>query len=110
MSISPRLPAEGARTVQWPRSGRPLLTQVVIQLFCLELGLILLVLPWTLLWDNNFFFSWRPQYSEILLSNHLRGAVSGVGLINLGMAVRELSQMVSRHGLRGAGVSGSSRR
>ena len=78
------------------RPVRPLLTRIVIELFCVELGLIMLLLPWTLLWDNNYFFSLQPQYSEFWLSNELRGAVSGVGLVNLWMAGSELVRMVAR--------------
>ncbi len=96
MSISPRTPSAGPRAAQASQTVRPLLTRVVIQLFCVELGLILLLLPWTLLWDNNFFFSLQPQVSEFWLSNELRGAVSGVGIINLWLAIGELAGMVSR--------------
>ena len=63
---------------------------MVYLLFCLEVGLVLLLLPWTLLWDNNYFFSLQPQHSQFWLSNHLRGAVSGIGLVNLWMGVKEL--------------------
>lgn len=79
-----------------PRRVRPLLTRIVMELFCIEVGLILLVLPWTLLWDNNYFFSLQPQLSEFWLSNELRGAVSGVGLVNLWAACRELARMATR--------------
>lgn len=73
-----------------------MLSQVVYLLFCIEVGLVLLLLPWTLLWDNNYFFSLQPQHSEIWLSNHLRGAVSGVGLVNLWMGLQELLRVMRR--------------
>ncbi|MCY4597554.1 MAG: hypothetical protein OXC19_22480 [Bryobacterales bacterium] len=96
MSISPRMPSAGPGVAQATQTARPILTRVVIQLFCVELGLILLLLPWTLLWDNNFFFSLQPQYSRFWLSNELRGAVSGIGIVNLWVAIGELARMVSR--------------
>ena len=66
------MPSAGPGAAQATQTARPILTRVVIQLFCVELGLILLLLPWTLLWDNNFFFSLQPQYSRFWLSNELR--------------------------------------
>jgi hypothetical protein len=63
--------------------------RIVFMLFCLELGLILLLLPWTLLWDNNYFFSLVPRWSGFLMSSYVRGAVSGLGIINLALAVSE---------------------
>lgn len=86
-----------------------MLSQVVYLLFCVEVGMVLLLLPWTLLWDNNFFFSLQPQHSEFWLSNHLRGAVSGVGLVNLWMGVDEALE-IFQHSRRGASVSASSHR
>ena len=72
------------------------LSQVVYLLFCIEVGVVLLLLPWTLLWDNNYFFSLQPQHSEFWLSNHLRGAVSGVGLVNLWMGIHEVVRVARR--------------
>lgn len=69
-------------------SGRRVV-RVVFLLFCLEIGLILLLLPWTLLWDNNFFISLFPEWGRIWLNSYVRGAVSGLGLVNLWIALSE---------------------
>ena len=63
--------------------------RVVFLLFCLEIGLILLLLPWTLLWDNNFFVSLFPEWNRFWLNSYVRGAVSGLGLVNLWIALTE---------------------
>lgn len=86
-----------------------LLSQIVYLLFCVEVGLVLLLLPWTLLWDNNYFFSLQPQHSGFWLSNHLRGAVSGIGLVNLWMGADEVLGIL-RHSRRRMRVSASSRK
>ena len=93
MSISPISPL-GTPTV--PSRKTVLLSQIVFLLFCLEVGLVLLLLPWTLLWDNNYFFSLQPRCGSLLLSNYLRGAVSGVGLVNLWMGVEEIRRIRRR--------------
>ncbi|MBI1355899.1 MAG: hypothetical protein GC160_16285 [Acidobacteria bacterium] len=70
-------------------SGASRVIRVIIILFCLEIGLILLLLPWTLLWDNNFFFSLAPEWNQFWLNFYARGAVSGLGVINLWIAATE---------------------
>ncbi len=61
---------------------------VLIVLF-VELGLLLLVLPWSAFWERNYFVA-IPAFEPILTSPFLRGAVSGLGLLNLAAAVGEL--------------------
>jgi hypothetical protein len=82
--------ADGATASQTPekKSGRRVI-RVVFMLFCLEIGLILLLLPWTLLWDNNFFVSLFPGWSRFWLNSYVRGGVSGLGLVNLWIALSE---------------------
>ncbi len=94
VSIRPQVAPEGQGSSPAPAGPHVLLSQIVFLLFCIEVGLVLLLLPWTLLWDNNYFFSLRPQFSELLLSNHLRGAVSGIGLINLWMGFDVVMAMI----------------
>jgi hypothetical protein len=85
--------ADGAATQPVEsRSGRRVL-RVVFMLFCLEIGLILLLLPWTLLWDNNFFVSLFPGWSRFWLNSYVRGAVSGLGVVNLWIAASQALAM-----------------
>ncbi len=109
VSIRPRVAPDAPARNPAPAGPHVLLSQIVFLLFCLEVGLVLLLLPWTLLWDNNYFFSLQPQFSEFLLGNRLRGAVSGVGLINLWMGFDVAVAMVRQRRAR-AGISASSRR
>jgi hypothetical protein len=52
--------------------------------FFLEVGLLLVVMPWwPALWDNNFFAEASPALQRILTNNYVRGAVTGLGLVNL---------------------------
>lgn len=96
MSISPSISPAPPGPEGVPSKAHVVLSQVIYLLFCLEVGLVLLLLPWTLLWDNNYFFSLQPQHSEVWLSNYLRGAVSGIGLVNLWMGLKELRRIVRR--------------
>lgn len=54
-------------------------------LFCVELGVFLLILPWTSLWERNYFLFRYPELTSWLLNHYLRGALSGLGLVDLGV-------------------------
>jgi len=55
----------------------------------LYLGLILLFLPWTRLWTFNRFFLYFAPVAHVMSSGAVRGMVSGLGLLNLWIAVSE---------------------
>jgi len=54
--------------------------------FYLEIGVFLLVLPWTSIWEFNYFRFRYPELTAWMLNFYLRGAVSGLGLVDLGLA------------------------
>lgn len=63
------------------------LFRLTFVLFCVELGIFLLVLPWTWLWEHNYFLYRYPDLAPWLLDNHLRGLISGLGLLDIGLAL-----------------------
>lgn len=58
--------------------------------FALELGLFLLVFPWRTEWELNYVPVHVPRWSRIWLSSYFRGAISGLGLLNVWVAMSEL--------------------
>lgn len=62
---------------------------VVFILFCLEVGIILTVLPWTRLWADNSLLSGFPAAKAFFTHNFVRGLISGLGLIDIWMGVAE---------------------
>ena len=91
LALKPEEPTEpDPRQRLWRR-----IQAFVFILFCLELGLVLLLFPWSSLWDRNYFFSLAPQWGTIFSSSYLRGAVSGVGVVNLWVAGSEVRRMWS---------------
>ena len=56
----------------------------------LLVGLVLLVAPWTSLWDSNWLLQPHPAVRDILLSSFTRGAVSGLGIINILIALHDV--------------------
>ena len=59
----------------------------------LEVGLVLALAPWSSYWDRNYFADSLPAMSAIITNNFVRGAVTGLGLVNIGAAVAELVSM-----------------
>jgi len=61
--------------------------RVLIVLLWLELGLILVLVPWSDVWEVNYFLYQYPMLGFIMKSPFLRGAVSGLGLVNVLLAL-----------------------
>ena len=64
--------------------------------FSLELGSVLIVIPWLAFWDRNYFAQMVPPLHQFMTNNFVRGAVSGLGLINVLVGLTELVTLVMR--------------
>ena len=62
---------------------------VIFVLFCLEVGIILTVLPWTRLWAENSLLRGHRQIHDLLQHNFVRGLISGLGLVDIWMGIAE---------------------
>ncbi len=72
--------------------------RLLIVAFFFEFGIALLVVPWSSFWDRNYFAETVPFIHTIIRNNFVRGAVSGLGLINLAAGLAELiSILLARH-------------
>ena len=58
-------------------------------LLAFEVGLFLVMFPWSATWENNFFLNSIPGLKDFLMSYYIRGAVSGLGFVNVFMAIGE---------------------
>ena len=67
----------------------------------LLVGLILVVAPWTALWETNYLLGPYPALRAFLLSAYTRGTVTGLGLVNLALAFAEAREHLGGGG-RGA--------
>ncbi|OFW21831.1 MAG: hypothetical protein A3H97_08130 [Acidobacteria bacterium RIFCSPLOWO2_02_FULL_65_29] len=56
-----------------------------------EIGLLLVVLPWSAFWERNYFVYAWPSLFPVLTNHYLRGAVSGLGVVNLLAGFAELA-------------------
>jgi hypothetical protein len=58
--------------------------------FFFEIGFALLVVPWSAFWDRNYFAEALPPIHAFITNNFVRGAVSGLGLVNIFAGLGEI--------------------
>ena len=54
------------------------------------MGLLLVVVPWSGFWERNYFAQAWPAFGALAMNNFARGAISGLGLVNLVTGFAEL--------------------
>jgi hypothetical protein len=62
-------------------------------IFCFELGVFLLVFPWLEAWDINWFASYSPAVRDLWNNSYFRGALSGLGLVNIYISLIEVFRL-----------------
>lgn len=64
----------------------------------LEVGFLLVVIPWSGFWDRNYFAQAVPVVQGLITNNFVRGAVSGLGVVNVYLGLTELvATVTARH-------------
>ena len=79
-----------------PRPSTPWYHKLAMLLFiivCFEVGVFLLVFPWMDYWGNNSIASLAPWVRVIWESAFFRGALSGLGLVNIYISLAEVFRM-----------------
>ena len=77
------------------------LSSVLFIIFCFELGLFLLIYPWTDSWTDNYF-AWvisgsvQTSWHEFWNNSYVRGGVSGLGVVNVWIAILEVFRLFAR--------------
>src|SRR5438552_14784947 len=61
----------------------------VFILLAFEVGLFLVLFPWSMAWDHNVFLNSLTPLKNLLMSAYLRGAVSGIGVLNVFLGIGE---------------------
>ena len=59
--------------------------------FFLEVGVVLLVAPWSDYWDRNYFLQEASVIQDVLTNNFTRGGISGLGLVNIFVGLSDLA-------------------
>ena len=68
------------------------------------MGLLLIVLPWwPAFWEHNYFAVTWPSLRSVMANNFVRGAVSGLGFVNLFAGFADLALMFTARPPRAPG-------
>jgi hypothetical protein len=73
--------------------------RVLISLDFFLLGVLLILLPWLDFWEHNFFLDKYPELIPFVLHPSLRGAVSGLGVLDIllaGSMLRKRAHIATR--------------
>jgi hypothetical protein len=65
------------------------MTAILFITICLEIGIFLVVFPWTEYWEGNYFSSLVPAWRQYWDNLYVRGAISGLGAVNLYISLIE---------------------
>lgn len=49
----------------------------------MELGVAIILVPWSEYWDLNYFVYQYPSFGIVAANSYLRGAISGLGVLNV---------------------------
>ena len=69
--------------------------RLLLIIFYVEVGLVLAVVPWSTWWERNYFAGSLPVLHAIITNYFCRGAVAGLGLVNLAAAIAELRSLLA---------------
>jgi hypothetical protein len=88
-SVAPP-PIEPPKSIRWHRR----LLSICLIVFAFEIGIFLIVFPWHPAWS----MSWIPVHSKtfapLWMSPYFRGLVSGLGLLDLYVALAEAVKQI----------------
>lgn len=84
-----------------PRSndeGNHLIRRLVYVALYVEIGLLLIVLPWSTFWERNYFVYLWPALRPVITNHFVRGGITGLGFINVVAGFAELIPVFSVRG------------
>ena len=63
-------------------------------------GVFLAVVPWTAVWEANYLLQPYPRAREVVLSAFTRGTITGLGLVNILLALEDVIDHLRARGER----------
>ena len=76
--------------------------------FFIEVGFLLVVLPWSEFWEDNYFAVAWPLVRSIVTNDFVRGGVSGLGVVNLAVGFADLALVLTTRERSGASLGDGS--
>ncbi len=82
-TAAPELTGPAHRWVH--KAGRGLLA-----VLCMGLGALLVIAPWGDAWQQSHLPSLGPEWRGLWVNTYFRGAVSGLGIVDIYIAIHEM--------------------
>ena len=70
------------------------LVSIVSIFFCFEIGLFLVIIPWSELWEGNYLLTYIPDFRPFIVHSIFRAGVTALGAIDILIGVSELRQFI----------------
>ena len=65
-----------------------------------------MLIPWSAFWERNYFVEGSAALGMVLTSSYTRGAITGLGLVNVWAALAELADLFrGKSGDRSSGIN-----
>ena len=80
--------------------------RAIVIVLCFEMGALLVYLPWSMIWEQNYFLSHFPVLIRFFLHPSLRGLVSGLGVLDILVALSLLQSKSPSNAQSKAGTTG----
>jgi hypothetical protein len=93
---SPEVPSALSPQTAARRNRRRVIVGLFFALFALETGLFLVIFPWMDNWDLNYFSGVFPALENIWDDPYFRGAVTGLGFVNIYIACLQIFYLIRR--------------
>jgi hypothetical protein len=61
--------------------------RAMVIVLCFEMGALLLYLPWSNFWEQNYFLIHFPSLMTFILHPSVRGLISGLGVLDIFVAL-----------------------
>jgi hypothetical protein len=72
-----------------------LIRRLSLVAFFLEVGVLLIVLPWSQFWEENYFALASPLLHAVVENDFVRGGITGLGVVNLIVGFVDLAIVIS---------------
>jgi hypothetical protein len=77
----------------FPKTAR--VFNILFIIYSLEVGTVLLWLPWKGIWENNLILYLFPQIAPVVTSPFFKGAILGLGIDNILIGIYETIRLKS---------------
>jgi hypothetical protein len=93
-TLSPeRSAGDESQSVRPTTDGLPIWMQrtflVIFVILCIEIGIVLIAVPWRPVWSNNALLADYPHLRSIVRLGFVRGIVTGIGLLDIWIGIWE---------------------